>query len=290
MKLDREQLKTYVHEMISREHEEAGEEGVNQTLDQGKKIDLSDVLRDGGAILFPHAGFADCGHQIAAAVHACLDCGADKVLAIGVLHALSDELEEARSRVATGNDPSAEDSWGIQGPELDGRDDWRYEFSLLHFKTLWDVEVQRRGITPPELILRYPYLAGGKPEMLPGIGELQELAQDSVIVTTADAFHHGIGYGESPQNALAPERGGLELAERTIQEGLDILGKGDYWRFNQHCVDAKSDGRDAGQVVRYLLGPMKGSILDLTYSDTTKMYDAPPPTWVAAALIKLQSQ
>jgi hypothetical protein len=33
---------------------------------------------------------------------------------------------------------------------------------------------------------------------------------------------------------------------------------------------------------------MKGQILDLAYSDATDLYNAPPPTWVAAALIEWQ--
>ena len=45
-----------------------------------------------------------------------------------------------------------------------------------------------------------PVLAGGHPERLPGIEELAVLAEDAVIVSTADPFHHGIGYG-IPQSA-----------------------------------------------------------------------------------------
>ena len=289
MKLDREKLKTYIYDMIDREHNAVGLVGSYQMLDRARDIDLSSTLKDGGAILFPHAGYADCGHQIAAAVHACLDSGAEKVLAVGVLHALSDELEDARQRVAQGGSPSDEQSWSIQGPGLEGRRDWEYEFSLRHFLHLWALETSRREIAGPELILRYPYLAGGKPNKLPGIEELEALVKDAVVVTTADAFHHGIGYGEPAETALTPEAGGLDLARETIAQGLTLLRDGDYWAFNEHCVDAKSDGRDAGQVVRHLLGPLDGKILDLTYTDTTAMYDTPPPTWVAAALIELIS-
>lgn len=74
----------------------------------------------------------------------------------------------------------------------------------------------------------YPYLAGGKPEWLPGIDELARLADSAVIVSTADAFHHGVGYGDPPERALHPDRGGLELARTTINEGIEILGRGDY--------------------------------------------------------------
>lgn len=288
MSLDRQKLQTYIHDMIERERVQVGERGVRDLLERGKQWKLADTLKNGGAILFPHAGLKDCGHHTAAAVHACLDSAANKVLVVGVLHALSDELQDARVRVANGGDPSAEKFWGIQGPRLQGRDEWTREFSLLNFLFLFEEEVKRRGLkNPPQLIVRYPYLVGGKPEKLPGIAELQNIVkQGAVVVTTADAFHHGIGYDDPPDRALYPERGGLDLARKTIAEGAAILGRGDYWDYNQHCVTAKSDGRDAGQVVRYLLGPLEGKILDLTYTDTTEMYSKPPPTWVAAALIE----
>src|SRR5262249_10129637 len=154
---------------------------------------------------FPHATITLCGHQIAAAVHACLECGASRMLALGVLHALTEELEEARRRVASGGDVTAEPPWGSQGPGLSGPGDWRAEFSLSHFQFLWEQATKRRGIPAPELVLRYPYLAGGRPEILPGMTELQEFVQaGAVIVATMDAFHHGIGYADPPETALAP--------------------------------------------------------------------------------------
>jgi len=262
---------------------------VDQILQAGRAWDLAPTLQDGGTVLFPHAGIKTCGGQIAAAVHACLDSGAGRVLVVGVLHALNDEWDQARIRVANGADVTQEPFWGIQGPGLDGRQDWRDEFSLSNFLFLWHQELERRNAVGPELVLRYPYLAGGRPEILPGIQELQEIARDAVVVTTADPFHHGIAYGEPPETALAPEKGGLELARRTIREGLDLLQAGDYWAYNQHCVSAKSDGRDAGQVVRYLLGPLEGSILDLVADDMTIAYKKPAPSWVTGALIELRS-
>jgi hypothetical protein len=72
----------------------------------------------------------------------------------------------------------------------------------------------------------------------------------------------------------------LDLARRTIEEGLVILGRGDYWGYNQHCARAKSDARDAGQVFHYLRGPLRGRLLDLTYSDAsdTWPYQGPAVT------------
>ncbi|MFZ5919014.1 MAG: hypothetical protein ACOYZ7_18930 [Chloroflexota bacterium] len=269
---------------ITQELQRLGQAGARRLLDAGRKWDLAPTLRAGGSIIFPHAGIEVCGHQIAAAVHACLDSGADRVLVVGVLHALTDELQDARVRVAAGADVTQEAAWGIQGPGLAGRQDWRREFSLLNFLFLWEHEVERRGIVAPELIVRYPYLAGGRPHILPGIEELQVITRDAVVVSTADPFHHGRAYGEPPETALAWGAGGKELARKTIQEGLDLLWAGDYWGFNQHCVAAKSDGRDAGQVVRYLLGPLEGHIHDLVADDMTVAYNAPAPSWVTGAL------
>jgi hypothetical protein len=44
------------------------------------------------------------------------------------------------------------------------------------------------------------------------------------------------------------------------------------------------------RVLRYLRGPMRGRILDLTYSDAFDLYRQPKPTWVAAALMEWQPE
>ncbi len=277
----------------SLEHQrQLGEQGANQLLEAGWKWHLSPVLQTGGAVVFPHATLSVCGHQIAAAVHACLDSGASRVLVLGVLHALTEELEEARVRVGQGGEPAREPSWGIQGPGLAGREDWRREFSLLHFLFLFTQEVKRRGIAAPELLVRYPYLAGGHPERLPGISELDEWVRGgAVLVATTDPLHHGIGYGESPETALAPNEGGLELAQRHIKEGLQLLSVGDYLGYQQQCIATKSDGGDVGQVLRHLLRqPLEVTILDIVADDMSEPYQKPPPTWVAGALITLAPQ
>lgn len=287
MKLNRIQLQKAIHELYAREHAELGKAGTLAHLERGRQWDLSGTLKAGGVLVFPHAGVQDCGYQIAACVHACLDSGADRVVVISVLHAFTDEMEEARQRVAAGGDPANYPFWGIQGPGINGREEWKGDHALMSWRHFWDAEVKRRGLKDvPQVIERYPYLAGGKPELLPGIDELAELANGAVIVSTADPFHHGIGYGHSPEEAFDPDETGLARAKQSIEEGITILERGDYWGYNQHCVQAKSDARDAGQVFYYLRGPMKGCVLDITYSDSSELYQQPKPTWVAGALIE----
>lgn len=283
---DRDEFRNEILTLYRESHEALGEQGTLAILEKARAWDLSSTLSDGGVIVFPHIMVADCGHQVAAAVHACLDSGADRVLVVSVLHALTEEMQDARVRVAAGEDPSQFRLWGTQGPGLPGLDNWQRDHVLTSWHYFWEAETRRRGIEGPEVIIRFPYLAGGKPGDLPGIDELAKIAEDAVIVSTADPFHHGIGYDTPPEEALYPEEGGLDLARKTIQEGIEILSRGDYWGYNQHCVDAKSDARDAGQVFRYLRGPMTGKIIDLTYSVAEELYKAPPPTWVAGALIE----
>ena len=95
MELDRDQLQNDILDLYQREHDALGEEGTNKLLDNGKGWDLSGTLVDGGVLVFPHAGVEDCGHQIAACVHACLDSGAERVLVVSVLHASTDEMQDA---------------------------------------------------------------------------------------------------------------------------------------------------------------------------------------------------
>ncbi|GAB4179412.1 MAG: hypothetical protein Fur005_41810 [Roseiflexaceae bacterium] len=285
---ERDELQKKIHALYAAEHAALGEQGALAQLEQARQWNLAPLLRAGGVVIFPHAGVQDCGHQIAAAVHAALDSGADTVLVVSVLHAFTNEMEQARRRVAAGGDPRQEIHWGIQGPGLAGREEWRGDHALISWRFFWEIETKRRGLSAaktPRVIERYPYHAAGHPDQLPGIEELIEIAKNAVIVSTADPFHHGIGYGNTPEESLPPDQNGLALARRRIQEGIDILAAGDYWGYNQHCVSAKSDARDAGQVYRYLRGPMKGSIHDLVYTDATQLYAAPPPTWVAGALI-----
>ena len=287
MALDRPTLRNDINALYAREHSALGIDGTNQMLDKARQWDLSSTLSEGGVIVFPHIDVQDCGYQVAAAVHACLDSGADKVIVISVLHSFTQEMEDARIRVAQGGDVTKEKFWGIQGTGITGpRQEWQYDHALVSFRHFWRAELQRRGIEGPKVFERYPYLAGGRPEILPGIDELARLAEDAVIVTTADPFHYGIGYGTPADEALMPDEGGLDLARTGIEEGIALLASGDYWGYNQHCVTAMSDPRDSGQVYRYIRGPMQGQILDLTYSDSAALYGAPQPTWVAGALIE----
>ena len=292
MELDRDALQKKVHEMYAREHAELGEAGTLKHLERGEAWQLADTLDSGGVLVFPHAGVHDCGYQIAACVHAALNSGSDKVVVLSVLHAFTPAMETARVAVAQGADPAQFELWGIQGPGVDGRREWMGDHALISWRHFWQAELRRRGTSAdraPKVYERYPYLAGGAPQNLPGIDELGRLMEDAVVVSTADPFHHGIGYGDAPEQTYDHDEAGLVHAQTVIEAGMRILERGDYRAYNQHCVEAKSDARDTGQVYRYLRGPMKGEVLDISFTDASKLYDQPKPTWVAGALIEWKS-
>lgn len=282
------ELRSVVHKNIVQERFHLGQEGINLLLDAGRQWQLASVLQSGGALIFPHTYLHACGHQVAAVVHACLDSGADRILAIGVLHALANTMIEAREQEARGEDIQPHLLRGIQGPGLQDRCDWIKEFSLRNFEFLLEKEVQRRGTVQPKLYLRYPFLVGGAPEKLPGIEELHEIAKDAAIVATGDLFHHGIGYGESPLTAFPQEAGGIDLAKQRILESISLLEKGSYDDYRAHAFASHNDAVDVGQVLRFLLGPLQGSILDIVACDTSLQWDSLPPTWVAASLVELR--
>src|SRR4029453_13332791 len=112
------------------------EHGTLDRLDRGREWDLAPTLAAGGVAVFPHAGVFDCGHQVAAAVNGCLDSGPDRVVVISVLHAFTDEMEDARKRVSAGEDPSAWPFWGIQGPGIVGREEGGGDHPPVNFRPL----------------------------------------------------------------------------------------------------------------------------------------------------------
>ncbi len=284
-----QEMKATAIDDYAKERENLRDYEIDEILNEGKKWNLAETLIRGGSALFPHTYIKACGYQIAAVVHACLNSGADQVLALGVLHPLTDRLLLSRLREINNQDLSQDSLRGILGPGT-GRDRaWVSEFSLLHFLFLWTEEIKRRGIESPELIIRYPYLVNKEPENMPGIDELESIARDSVVVATSDLCHHGVAYGHAPSEALDISEEGEQFAKYQIQQGLDLLSGDDFRRYYDHCRKAKSDSCDVGTVLRYILGPLNGSILDLNLVDASDLYEgSPEPSWVAATLVELK--
>lgn len=283
--LDRTGLRTMVNQIYAGELEELGDQTYSM-LDEARQWNLGPTLAAGGVVTFAHVNVGDCGVHVAAAVNAALDTGADTLLAIGVLHAFTEEMELARRDVSSGDgSPSDHDLWGIQGTDLDFREEWKGDHSLRALRHFWGAETRRRGKRDQRLVERYPFLAGGHPEDLPNLDETATIAESAVVVATGDQFHHGIAYGTLESEALAMHSGGLAAARESISMGIELISSQDHGGYDSHCVAAKSDDRDAAQLYSYLRGPLNGELIELGASDTTSLYDAPAPSWAAGGFI-----
>lgn len=283
--LDRTALRAKVNDLYAAELEALGD-ATYQMLDRARRWDVAPALMAGGVVTFAHVNPSDCGLHVAAAVNAALDTGADTVVAIGVLHAFTEQMELARRDVSSANgDPGSHPTWGIQGPGLDFGEEWKADHSLRALRHFWKAETERRGIRGRRLVERYPFLAGGHPEELPNIDETADIARDAVILATGDQVHHGIAYGTPPEEALEIEPMGLALARGSMEAGIGFVEAGDYEGYDAHCVNQKSDDRDTAQLYRYLCGPVRGTLIDLAASDATDLYGAPAPSWAAGGFI-----
>ncbi len=280
-------LDLYYHELTS-----LGDR-LYEILDQGKQWskEITSALSNGGGAIFPHTFFSKCGEQMGAVIHAILDSGADQVIMLGTVHPFPQFLQ-ARIKEFNGEDISQEPSWGVLNPEfVEAKALLKDEFSLNLFKSLFQIELKRRGKKAPRLIERYPCLVNGHPERLPGIQELKELAKNAVIVGTEDYCHHGIAYA-LPENFTIPMGDeALTFAKCQIEQGFSLLQQNKYAEFYKHGMhlNAIGDPSDVTATMHYLIGSYaKPKILDLKLVDVSHLFENDPsPSWVAATLAKI---
>jgi hypothetical protein len=110
------------------------------------------------------------------------------------------------------------------------------------------------------------------------------------VVATTDPLHHGAGYG-TPEDRRRSERDESThaWASACIQTQLDQLARGEWAAFARLAAEVRSDFRDAGPVLAWLLrqrGPVRGDILELHLVDYAEVLDAEAPTWVAGPLMR----
>ncbi len=270
---------------------------IDEILDRGHDLlsgtDLVNTLSGGGSLFFPHTSILKCGDQIAAAalasLLACQRSGKNQVLALGVLHGYNNPLFSIYSRELEGKDISGDPLRRIFGPGLPFEELISEEYSLESYFFLLQHAAQRLNMDMPKVVSRYPVCICGDPASLPGIEELKQRAKESIVVATADLYHHGRAYGLSPEQSMPISPAAYDLAAQVIEGGLRLLAEDDLKAILKYCWDTLSDARDVAQMLRFLLGPLEGYIRDLTLVDIEYLYDGnPKPSWVAASLVELK--
>jgi len=237
----------------------------------------------GGAIVMPHTRLEVTGAQIARVVATVLESGADRVLALGVLHG-GRRSDAARVAAARDGDPDAlselrgvHDEGGLASEE----------FSLDAFADLVELAARRAG-RPVDVIRRYPFLVGEDPSSLPGIDELRAIvANGAPLVVTTDPIHHGHAYDTPPEDCCDEhDPSTTEMASAAIDAQLDALSGHRFDEFQTLAAHHRSDFRDTGPVMAALLGAgWSWDVHDVALVDYGDALDAPRPSWVAGALV-----
>jgi hypothetical protein len=279
-------------EYYAHERGELGASGLHALLDAAAADPRNAGLLKsrGEALVFPHTRLAESGKLAAAAALAVVRGGYEEVLALGILHG-GREADSTLVRRAREGAPSARAALrrvhGAGAPNDTGH--WTEEFSLDGFCALVEAAAAREGKKPPRVVARYPFLVGEQPGDLPGADELRALVdRGAALVATADPIHHGAGYGAREEDRLPREDPQtLEFARWTIERGFRLLASRDFGAFLRHAVEVRSDFRDTGPLMAWLIDParpLEVDIHDLVLVDYAKALDAAPPTWVAASL------
>jgi hypothetical protein len=279
-------------EYYALERAELGEAGLLALLEKAATSDLPKVpsLPGKGALVFPHTRLAESGRLAAAVALAVVRAGVEEVLALGILHG-GREADTTLVRRAREGAPSARAALRrVHGPGApNDTGHATEEFSLDGFCALVEAAAKREGKKAPRVIARYPFLVGDQPGDLPGTDELRALVdRGAALVATADPIHHGAGYGAREEDRLPREDPQtLEFARWTIDRGFRLLAARDFGGFSRHAAEVRSDFRDTGPVMAWLVDPARPldvEILDLILVDYASALDAPAPTWVAGAL------
>ena len=214
--MDPEALRQRVHTIYDSEREALGEDGLRVMLERGEEWQLAADLISGRRARLspcqhrrlwpPASGLYSGGPGLRRRYHRHRQCAS-------CLHDCDGSSANASHRRRR---PQRGGIWGIQGTGIEGpRQEWRGDHAMASWRYLWDAELRRRGLSAsraPRVIERYPYLAGGRPQELPGFEELAREAEGAAIVSTADSLHHGVAYGVAPEEVYDMDAAGLAYA------------------------------------------------------------------------------
>lgn len=155
------------------------------------------------------------------------------------------EVEQERRRAAILD----KNHHGAQGSSIPRRDNYKHDHALISWGLFWGCRNQKARRENPQIHRALSH-HGRSSRRASWHRRNRSHRQNLVIVSRADAFHRGIGYGDTPENAFTPDEiGAATLRSIASTRGRhSILEEGDYWGYNQHCVQAKSDARDTGQL------------------------------------------
>ena len=258
-----------------------GAEALLAMVDEAEPLDV----RDGGAIVIPHTRIEVTGNQIAGAVATVLASGAERVLALGVLHGARRADRDLVAAARAGDGDAITTLRGVHDEHGLAAE----EFSLDGFVEMLTLAADRAGRSV-EVARRYPFLVGEEPASLDGLAELEQLVGDgALLVATTDPIHHGYAYGTAPSECLDPDDPRtMAVAQSAIDDQLAALSDHRFGDFTQLAEQHRSDFRDTGPTLAQLVGRgFASEIHDLALVDYADVLEAARPSWVAGALVTI---
>ena len=268
-------------QFYAEERARLGPETLLSMVDDAEPLDV----RDGGAIVIPHTRIEVTGDQIAAAVSTVLASGAERVLALGVLHGAR---RADRDLVTAARAGDADAITALRGVH-DEHGLAAEEFSLDGFMEMLTLATDRAGRSI-DVARRYPFLVGDDPASLDGVEDLEQLVSDgALLVVTTDPIHHGHAYDTPADVCLdADDPLTMSVARSAIDDQLSALSEHRFGEFAQLTERHRSDFRDTGPTLAHLVGRgFASEIHDLALVDYADVLDAARPSWVAGALVTI---
>ncbi|HEX6657457.1 MAG TPA: hypothetical protein VF065_05210 [Ilumatobacter sp.] len=268
-------------QFYAEERERLGRDRLLAMVDEAERLDV----RDGGAIVIPHTRIEVTGNQIAVAVATVLASGAERVLALGVLHGARRADRDLVAAARAGDGDAIATLRGVHDEHGLAAE----EFSLDGFLEMLTLAADRAGRSM-EVARRYPFLVGEEPASLDGLEELEQLVGDgALLVATTDPVHHGYAYGTAPSECLDPEDPRtMAVARSAIGDQLGALSDHRFGDFAQLTEQHRSDFRDTGPTLAQLVGRgFASEIHDLALVDYADVLEAARPSWVAGALVTI---
>lgn len=218
--------------------------------------EVLNVLQKGGALSFPHSYIDTSFDPLLRTVRAIHRSGKKRVLAIGVMHYIGDEIPLEFS--------------------LDG---FRFAMDMARDLFLTDEIPIREAfffrddipLSDTEGIVDYIVAKGRRTEPQPD--------DETAIVITGDLCHYGHAYGIED---TVPEY--ESLIKKNVERSLELLyGRRDPIAYMEH---ARASHNDQAYPAMALFGMLKGDleyrIIDFGIADYSKVLDKPEPSVVAS--------
>lgn len=268
---------------------------------------FADILSSGGIISVPHTNVTLSGRMTAKLVYHLYAMKFRKIIALGIIHGRpSQDWNELKGGfMFSGNTvdtPFGDLPLASIGdmPEyhVRVRDEFiTEEFSLDNIFALLKFFGRENGfadmpVLPIYLKLTYDPETKSYTEIARAVAQIVRLLRDkdTALICTGDLTHYGNGAGYCPVEYVAGDYCDRDVLRRTflpkIEEIMDLaLVKKDYGASAKMSNEIRNDQIQLLPVISELFSSAAYKIFELEFTDYKDVWQCPPPSYVASALV-----